>query len=133
MKSLFAKVALFGLLLSTALLFAPQPAQSQSAVKIDLQLFDLKIDSVNALYIRPVGAPFRDSTNTAKVKVYYELRRKSGKTAEIGNWDLPLTIYAYINDYVLGTVTGSTINTINAFFQAADLPELIAIMPEPTE
>lgn len=130
MKSLFAKLALFSLLFFAALLFVVQSAQSQSAVKIDLQLFDLKIDSVNALLIRPVGAPFRDSTGTAKVKVYYELKRKSGKTAETGNWDLPLTIYAYINDYVLGTVTGSTINTINAFFQAADLPELVAIMPE---
>lgn len=128
MKSLIAKISLFSFLL-IGLVASPEQVQAQG-VKIDLQVFDLKLDSVNALFIRPVGEPFRDSTGAAKVKVYYELRRKSGKLAEAGNWDLPSQIYAYVYDYVLGTVTPSTISTINAFFQAADLPELVAILPE---
>lgn len=108
-------------------------AQAQSGVKIQLQKFDLVLKDVNALYIKPVGAPFRDSTGTIQQKVYYELTRENGKLAERGNWDLPGLIYAHVNDYVLGTVTPTTIQTINAFFQAAELPELIATMPEQEE
>jgi hypothetical protein len=117
-----------------ALLAIPQTTvQAQSGVKIDLQKFNLVLTDVNALYIRPVGAPFKDSTGTIQQKVYYELVRENGKLAERGNWDLPATIYAHINSYVMGTVDETTTNTINAFFEAADLPELVAVLPEETE
>lgn len=108
-------------------------AHAQSGVKIQLQKFDLVLKDVNALYIKPIGAPFRDTTGAIQQKVYYELVRENGKLAERGNWDLPGFIYAHVNDYVLGTVTSTTIQTINQFFQAAELPELIATMPEQEE
>jgi hypothetical protein len=130
MKALLSQLLLFVFLIAGLSVSNSATAQG---VTIPLETFDLKLDSVNALIVRPVGAPFRDSSGTAKVTVYYELKRKSGKTAETGNWVLPLSIYAYVNDYVLGTVTESTIEAINDFFQMADLPELVAVLPEETE
>ena len=65
--------------------------------------------------------------------VYYKLLKADGRTAWDGNWNVPVGIYNNITHYKKGTVTGSTLATLNGFFTAGGLPEIVAVMPEQEE
>jgi hypothetical protein len=121
-------------LFSILFLFISLAAIGQD-VTIPLREFTLQIPTVNALVLRPIGAPFvapNPADTTQKMlfqSIYYELRKADGKTVETGNKQIPTDLYLLVNKYITGTITAPEVAGINQFFQYADWP-LTAILPE---
>lgn len=126
-------------------------SKAQNGVAIPIQEYTLQIPTVNKLVIRPIGAPQMDYLQKAdsitvddihltvdgdtlqKVlcqPIYYELKRADGRTVETGNKSLPVSIYNLVYNYVDKTITQEKVNAINQFFVLADLPEIVALLPE---
>lgn len=124
-------------LISILFLFISITSFAQDA-EINLQEFVLEVPTVNKLTLRPVGAKMMDylptdSTQKQLVqKVYYQLKRKDGRTVEYGNWVLPSALYDLTNKYIQKNVTTADVTFINQFLTAAGLTNLHAILP-PTE
>lgn len=121
-------------LISLLFLLVSFSSFAQDAV-INLQEFVLEVPTVNKLTLRPVGAKsmefiLPDTINKQLVqKVYYQLKRKDGRTVEEGNWTLPSAVYDLTNKYIQKNVTASDVSFINQFLTAAGLVNLHAILP----
>ncbi|MPR31953.1 hypothetical protein [Salmonirosea aquatica] len=115
-------------LFSILLLFLSLAATGQD-VTIPLEEFTLEIPRVNALVVRPIGAPYlapnpADTVQKIMVQnVYYELRSAVlTRAAEEGNKTLPNSKYQLVNKYIDRSVTPSDTAEINAFFRYVNWP-----------
>lgn len=154
----FARIALFSFLLlfvliagktfaqETIIPIKPYTMQVPDVSKLSVKGLDYRYEYTTPNYTQVTpDSIVTDSTSGAKTAyfdgqvvtqkefwyVYYKLLKADGRTAWDGNWNVPVGIYNNITHYKKGTVTGSTLATLNGFFTAGGLPEIVAVMPEP--
>lgn len=99
---------------------------------VNIQPFTLP--PVTKLMVKNLGEPFAKEVEpnafVAFRSIRYELRDGNGAIREMGEVDIPEYIYKKCGEFVLGNVSQDTLTTINAFFQQAGWPNVIAVNPE---
>lgn len=98
-------------------------------IKINIQPFTLPL--VAALEVKALGEPFKKEaapgTFMAFRRIYYELKDVNDRIRELGEVEIPESIYAKCGEFVMGDVSQETLSTVNAFFQQAGWENVVAV------
>lgn len=98
-------------------------------IKINIQPFTLP--AVLSLHVKNLGEPFKKEVAPGQFavfrRIYFELQDGLEKTRELGEVDIPESIYSLCGNFVLDEVSNETLATVNAFFQQAGWENIVAV------